>query len=143
MDYCQVHFFVVIFQIFRRSLRILVSLYRKTKKEERTSSVALIVFDSLNVNLSSFYPFYVCWKVFTFRQNWWWRNDRKERERFLNLWRFTPLLPSFFPYILHFFISSSFLSSVQFSNLMLTHRYLLTNRDTERFLIVVFQLVSF
>lgn len=59
------------------------------------------------------------------RQNWWWRNGRKERERFLNPWWFTPLFPSFFTS----FISSSLPHfSVLFSNLMSTHRYLLTNR---------------
>lgn len=38
----------------------------KQNKEEKTSSVALIVFDSLNVNLSSFYPFYVSMDSFYF-----------------------------------------------------------------------------
>lgn len=60
-------------------------LIQKQTKEDETSSVAPTIFDLLNVNLSSFYPFYVCCTVFTFQTELMMKKRETREKGFLNL----------------------------------------------------------
>lgn len=96
-------------------------------KGRKTSSVASIFFcfglveceSEQFVSFLRLYSFYFQTELMMMMMM---KREQRERGRFLNLWRFTPLPPSFFTYILPSFLHPSFL--VRFSNLTSTHRYL-------------------